>query len=527
MRFTNTLLSAILLSASVVLSRRCKPKTGDAYTASSPGTTSVTSPSANYAAPPASGYTASSGSTTGSYVAPSGSTTGSSVAPSGSIADTSGSSSTTGSTTGSGSSAGSTDSYRAPSPSGASSGGIQPGNQTVNFLPSFGIQVDGQKLATSLTMDANWRWVHQKSSVKNCFTDGKWDAAVCSDPKTCAANCVLEGISQDQYATNYGVSVQSNQATLKLKQGTNVGSRMYVVDPTKNAYYGFALLNREFTFTVDVSKLGCGLNGALYLVSMDLTNKDSAAAGPAYGTGYGDAQCPSDVKYVNGLPNVDSAKPFRACSAEMDIWEANSMATALTPHPCKSSGVFLCKDDAECGIGANKYNGVCDKDGADFNPYRSGQTDLYGPGKTVDTTKPVTVITQFITSDGTDNGDLVEIKRFYKQGSTIIAGGSVTDKLTEQRKTAFGDNNHFAKLGGLKAMGASLKEKMVLVLSVWGDAASNMVWLDSTTAPNGASTNGTVRGACPAGGSYEKSISDPAAAVSFSDMQVGKITTKA
>jgi len=31
----------------------------------------------------------------------------------------------------------------------------------------------------------------------------------------------------------------------------------------------FTLLNREFTFDVDVSKLGCGLNGALYFVEMD------------------------------------------------------------------------------------------------------------------------------------------------------------------------------------------------------------------------------------------------------------------
>lgn len=31
----------------------------------------------------------------------------------------------------------------------------------------------------------------------------------------------------------------------------------------------FNLLNREFTFDVDVSTLDCGLNGALYFVSMD------------------------------------------------------------------------------------------------------------------------------------------------------------------------------------------------------------------------------------------------------------------
>ncbi len=31
----------------------------------------------------------------------------------------------------------------------------------------------------------------------------------------------------------------------------------------------FNLLNKEFTFDVDVSSLDCGLNGALYFVAMD------------------------------------------------------------------------------------------------------------------------------------------------------------------------------------------------------------------------------------------------------------------
>ena len=31
----------------------------------------------------------------------------------------------------------------------------------------------------------------------------------------------------------------------------------------------FHLLNKEFTFDVDVSNLPCGLNGALYFVEMD------------------------------------------------------------------------------------------------------------------------------------------------------------------------------------------------------------------------------------------------------------------
>ena len=37
----------------------------------------------------------------------------------------------------------------------------------------------------------------------------------------------------------------------------------------EDKYKMFKLKNREFTYTVDDSGLGCGLNGALYLVAMD------------------------------------------------------------------------------------------------------------------------------------------------------------------------------------------------------------------------------------------------------------------
>ena len=41
-----------------------------------------------------------------------------------------------------------------------------------------------------------------------------------------------------------------------------------------------------------------------------------------------------------------------------------------------------------------------------------GQTNFFGPGADfqIDSTKPITVITQFITSDGTDSGKLTEVK---------------------------------------------------------------------------------------------------------------------
>ena len=51
---------------------------------------------------------------------------------------------------------------------------------------------------------------------------------------------------------------------------------------------------------------------------------------------------------------------------------------------------------------------MCDKDGCDWNPFRLGDKDFFGPGAnfTIDSTQPMTVVTQFITVDGTDTGDL-------------------------------------------------------------------------------------------------------------------------
>merc|ERR1719323_2043146 len=109
-------------------------------------------------------------------------------------------------------------------------------------------------------------------------------------------------------------------------------------------YQTFSLMNQEFTFDVDVSQLPCGLNGALYFVEMDADGGTSKypnnKAGAKYGTGYCDAQCPHDLKFINGEANIlnwnsSSTDPntgvgkYGTCCVEMDIWESNQFATAV------------------------------------------------------------------------------------------------------------------------------------------------------------------------------------------------------
>jgi cellulose 1,4-beta-cellobiosidase len=77
-------------------------------------------------------------------------------------------------------------------------------------------------------------------------------------------------------------------------------------------------------------------------------------AGAAYGTGYCDAQCPQDIKFIDGEANAEGWKSsgsdsgtgkYGSCCAEMDIWEANSISEAYTAHPCTMSGPLRCEGD--------------------------------------------------------------------------------------------------------------------------------------------------------------------------------------
>jgi len=433
----------------------------------------------------------------------------------------------------------------------------QPGTLQPEVHPEFWMQECSASGCSwekgGIVMDANWRWVNKEG--KNCYTnDNTWDPAFCADPATCAQECSIEGAD---YEATYGVTTSNYKDGVNLRfvtEGTyssNYGSRVYVMD-SDDTYKMFRLKNREFTIDVDVSTLTCGLNGALYFVEMDQKGDydgQNNKAGAKYGTGYCDAQCPHDIKWIKGEANSlnwDSASDppvghHGACCAEMDIWEANRRSTAYTPHPCSEPGLTKC-EGTTCGdnAGGERYSGICDKDGCDFNNYRMGDMSFYGQGPSfdVDTTKPMTVVTQFLTHDGTDTGDLSEIRRFYVQDGRVIensqattlgpdGGNSVTDGFCSKQKAAFNDIDDFALKGGLKKMGEALDRGMVLVLSLWDDSQVNMLWLDATYPTDvPPSTPGVLRGPCPGGRNSEPEYlrkTTPDSQVSFSQIKVGTI----
>ncbi|EJD00590.1 cellobiohydrolaseI [Fomitiporia mediterranea MF3/22] len=402
----------------------------------------------------------------------------------------------------------------------------------------------------SVVLDSNWRWVHDTTGYTNCYTGNEWDTSLCPDGTTCAANCALDGAD---YSGTYGISTSGDALSLTFvtqSSGKNVGSRVYLLED-ESTYQMFKLKNQEFTFDVDMSTLPCGLNGALYFVEMDsdggVSKFPSNKAGAKFGTGYCDTQCPQDIKFINGEANVEGWEPsasdpnagtgqFGTCCNEMDVWEANSMGAAVTPHVCTVQGQTRC-EGTDCGAGDDRYDGVCDKDGCDFNSFRMGDQTFLGPGMTVDTSQKITVVTQFLTADNTTTGQLSEIRRIYVQNGKVIqnsnvnipgipAGNSITDDFCNAQKTTFGDTNTFEQMGGLATMGDAFDTGMVLVMSIWDDYAAQMLWLDSDY-PTDAdpSQPGIARGNCPtdSGAPTEVESQSPNAKVTFSNIKFGPL----
>ncbi|CAE6971914.1 CBH1 [Symbiodinium sp. CCMP2592] len=378
-----------------------------------------------------------------------------------------------------------------------------------------------------VVMDMQWRWMHNKDGYRNCLPGEFWDTAFCPDPATCSRNCAMEGVDQNAYTQNYGAHQLQNGIKLDWPKGP----RVYMLDgPDK--YKMFRLLNKEFTFDVDLSTLPCGLNAALYFVEMDEFGDRSGSnpGGAKYGTGYCDAQCPH-MRFIRGEANLigwekllQRENPdgqiiagghegkYGYCCAELDVLEANRDAGVFTSHPCNREKQTICEGKDQCGDKGEGKLGICDKDGCGFSDYRMGSPQFWGAGPNfaVDTSKPMTVVTQFLTHDGTDHGDLVEVRRFYVQNNQVVqnsqttllpnGGDSLTDAMCNEQSHVFKQKtNGHRDLGGLKAMGEAMRRGMVLSMSIWDSDFDRMLWLDGEKSrfDDDMSQPGIKRGPCP------------------------------
>lgn len=259
------------------------------------------------------------------------------------------------------------------------------------------------------------------------------------------------------------------------------------------------------------------------------------------------------MKWIDGEANCEDWKPsdndansgighYGSCCAEMDIWEANGITQAYTTHPCSIEGAYRC-EGIECGDNesGNRYDGVCDKDGCDFASWRLGDQTFYGKGSNfkINTDQKFTVVTQFITDDGTSNGNLAEIRRLYVQNGNVIQNSkvnfdgveidefdSITNNFCKDIKVLFEDHNHHDEVGGIQRMGEQMKNGMVLVMSLWDDHAANMLWLDSDYPLEAdPSKPGVNRGPCPRDSGKPEDVENnyPNSSVKFGKIRVGDI----
>lgn len=159
----------------------------------------------------------------------------------------------------------------------------------------------------------------------------------------------------------------------------------------------------------------------------------------------------------------------------MDIWEANSRAAHVAPHPCNQTGLFKCE-----GTGC-EFDGFCDKNGCSYNPWHFENYESYGLGLEVDTTRPFTVISQYPADE---NGVLQSYHRMYIQDGKLIDNGAVNvtdlpqiDYLNDELCEATGAERYM-DLGATKGMGEAMERGMVLAMSIWWDEDGFMQWLD-------------------------------------------------
>mmetsp|Transcript_29161 Transcript_29161/g.59676 ORF Transcript_29161/g.59676 Transcript_29161/m.59676 type:complete len:424 (-) Transcript_29161:204-1475(-) len=281
-----------------------------------------------------------------------------------------------------------------------------------------------------------------------CIFSVAYAETSCSSPVIAGTLQVLvDGLPKSVYVVDSSesgtISVKGNAITLPH------GPRVYLAETCAPAMSSDMFWFPDFTkyslsFTVDVSAVGCGCNGAVYLVNMPSATITSC----------GDYYC--DANYVCG----------EGCN-EFDIMEANNHAAQVTPHKCGADGTSDC-DGGGCA------------------------TKLVGfgvSGVAIDSSKPFRVELA-VGSVGAVNADDDEASSAVATSTTYSQEGAVT----VVRHT---DKNCGASY--MEGMQPTW-QNMVVTASNWGDSGGGMSWLDgdagcsdSTSCNKGAFTFSDVR----------------------------------
>jgi len=144
---------------------------------------------------------------------------------------------------------------------------------------------------------------------------------------------------------------------------------------------------------------------------------------------------------------------------------------------CRRDNNYHVCETSNCGgtYSDDRFAGGCDANGCDYNPYRMGNTDFYGKGLTVDTSKKFTVVSQFspdkLTMFFIQNGQKIEMPAPKWEGIPQD-NGDLTPAFCSNAPAAFGDRDRFEEVGGFSQLNAALQVPMVLVMSIWDDVSA-------------------------------------------------------
>ena len=284
-------------------------------------------------------------------------------------------------------------------------------------------------------------------------------------PKLTPTPLIIEGDASGGFVPEFWGNVAGVKAVGMTKLVVQGNNRLYAVAsiPTRPepeyadiTYKKFQLFDRELTFDVDMSGVGCGCNAAAYLVAM-----------PEHPSATDSAYC--DIQGPEGVSPC----------LEIDLIEGNTKALQSTLHT---------------GPGHGSDGATCNQDGCAGNFGKdSRQAHLYGPGATkgIDSTRPFTVRASF--RGGLHGGAIYDVSLAQSSKTPSQDQEQPQQGLSKESEdrilhlfnaeSVYG--SHVANgparpapvpSGDRLRTHAALSNGMVLVVSLW--SADDLSWLD-------------------------------------------------
>ncbi|KAJ2901643.1 hypothetical protein MKZ38_001602 [Zalerion maritima] len=198
--------------------------------------------------------------------------------------------------------------------------------------------------ASSQQVGTNTAETHPKISWQKCSAKNSCRQRLLQQHRLaekCAEKCALDGAD---YTATYSATTSGDGLALTFitegEYSANIGSRLYLMSgEDKNEM--FILMGNEFTFGVD--------DGGM-------SKYEGTNAGAKYGTGYCDAQCPRDLKFIDGEANIDG-------------W-TSSTNDANAGHKCEG-------DDCGGIYSDTRYAGTCNPEFCAAQKVASGDDDIF------------------------------------------------------------------------------------------------------------------------------------------------------